>query len=271
MSLSGHPVSGTAAKAVLTGPTGGLGTVFLDELSRAGWQVLALSRHAPKLSPQPGIIPVSVDLAEPSSLNAFVRGYRDWLSETELLINNAGSAGLGAAHLLGTDVVMRDLQLMQQSPIALSLAVIPGMLQRKRGVILNITSLAGETGIPFMAGYTAAKAGLSAFSKALQLEYAGTGLSIVDWCPADIHSEFNQSMHQGHVPRVVWRKLEAHMAKAPPADILRPALRALLSGKRPAPLRYPGRTAQVWAALVAGRLMPRRLLLSCVRRYYGLS
>ncbi|MEI2420321.1 SDR family oxidoreductase, partial [Arthrospira platensis SPKY2] len=147
-----------------TGPSGGLGSVFLDELCGAGWQVLAVSRNAHRLQARPGVVAVDVDLSNASAVKAFISDHRDWLEVADLVINNAGSGILGAAHLQAQSAFEQQVQLMLQSPVALCLTVLPRMLERGRGAILNVTSLAGATGIPYMAAYTTAKAGLTAFT-----------------------------------------------------------------------------------------------------------
>ncbi|MCD8481758.1 MAG: SDR family NAD(P)-dependent oxidoreductase [Verrucomicrobia bacterium] len=263
--------SGSPPKAILTGPLGGLGAVFLDELCRAGWQVLAVSRSAAELPVRAGVTFVCADLSTAEGVASLLSAQADWFQSADLLVNNAGSGVLGSADDQGMEPMQRQLQLMLQTPIHLSLAVLPGMRHRGRGLILNITSLAGATGIPFMAGYTTAKAGLTGFTKALQLELLDSGVHVLEWCPGDIRSEFNQRLHKAGAPAAVWLKLERHMALAPHADCLRQQFRRLLTLRRGTPVWHPGKWSQVMAAFVASRWMPRCLMVRCVRRYFGLS
>jgi short-subunit dehydrogenase len=99
------------------------------------------------------------------------------LGHVDVLVNNAGVEYSAAYHDLTSAQIIEVLNVNLEAPMRLAHLVLPGMLERRRGHILNISSLAGKAGPGFQEPYAASKAGLSAFTYSLRNTYRGTGVS----------------------------------------------------------------------------------------------
>jgi short-subunit dehydrogenase len=131
-----------------------------------------------------------VDLCDKSQIEELVR----WLEENEIeidfLINNAGLGDYGS---FATSDPERDDQIIQVNLVALTLLthrLLPQMIARKRGAILNVSSSAGFLPIPGMNVYAASKAYVNSFSEALRAELLDTGITVTALCPGPVHTEF---------------------------------------------------------------------------------
>src|SRR5438067_4476974 len=110
----------------------------------------------------------------------------------DLLINNAG---LGDAGPFATSDPTRDEQMLLVNVVALTLLtrhLLPQMIAKRRGAILNVSSVAGFLPIPGAAVYAATKAYVTSFSEALRAELHGTGVSVCALCPGPVHTEFQE-------------------------------------------------------------------------------
>jgi uncharacterized protein len=110
--------------------------------------------------------------------------------DIDLLINNAG---LGDAGPFATSDPKRNDEMLQVNVVALTTLarqLLPKMISRKRGAILNVSSSAGFLPIPQFNVYAATKAYVTSFSEALRAELRGTGVTVTALCPGPVHTEF---------------------------------------------------------------------------------
>ena len=188
--------------ALITGASVGIGREFARELAnRAGSLVLVarrserladLSEELIKRNPRLNIHVRVVDLADKLQIERLI----EWLShekiEIDLLINNAG---LGDSGPFATSDPARNQQIMLVNMIALTSLtrrLLPQMIGRKSGAILNVSSSAGFLPIPGFAVYAATKAYVTSFSEALRAELRGVGVSVSTLCPGPVHTEFGE-------------------------------------------------------------------------------
>ena len=143
----------------------------------------------------PGITPVLVDLNREKELSNWYRDLDSLAGGFDLLINNAGFGAFGKFGDFRDEDIQSQLRVLLTSPMQLALGAIKCMRARKRGCIVNISSMAGSLWIPFFSSYNAGKAGLSAFSQSLMLEAPATPPWIIDFCPGDFATPFN-SIHR---------------------------------------------------------------------------
>jgi short-subunit dehydrogenase len=152
------------------------------------------------------------------------------------------------------------------------------MQARGKGLIINVTSLAGRLPIPFMAAYNAAKAALASFIMSIQLELGDSRVHIVDLQPADICTGFNDSVSKTAEPNArygakiakTWEAAERNMKNAPKPDLVAEAVLKLMSDFHPSPRITVGDVFQSKIAPLIFRFLPQRVRIWGLRRYYGI-
>ncbi|MDR1816880.1 MAG: SDR family NAD(P)-dependent oxidoreductase [Puniceicoccales bacterium] len=179
-------------EALVTGAGRGLGRAFANALLAEGVTVWGTTRGGTPLPD--GVRPLTLDLAEPASVAALARQLRRDAPALDLLVNNAGAGVFCPFERFPEAELERQWRVLLASPVALCRAFFPDFARRGRGVIANVSSLAGVFPFPLMSAYSAAKAGLSAFSKTLLLEARGTGVRVIDFQPGDYATGFNDAL-----------------------------------------------------------------------------
>jgi NAD(P)-dependent dehydrogenase (short-subunit alcohol dehydrogenase family) len=152
------------------------------------------------------------------------------------------------------------------------------MQPRRDGLIINITSLAARLPVPFMSAYNAAKAAMASFTMSMQLEIGGSGVRIVDLQPADIRTEFNNAVTKGgqderYARKIAetWKLVEKNMNDAPGPEIVARAVLQLIHHSNPPPRITVGGFFQAEVATIIYRLLPQRLRIWGLRKYYQLT
>jgi short-subunit dehydrogenase len=170
----------------------------------------------------------------------------------DFLINNAGLGDRGA---FATGDLQRVKEMLAVNMVALTVltrALLPGMMERKRGAILNVSSSAGFLPIPGLAVYAATKAYVTSFSEAIRAEVQGTGVTVTALCPGPVHTEFgevarrNPAKPERSGPEFIHISVE---------EVARDGLQAIKRGK---PLVIPGLMIKI--AMLLARLTPMPLL-----------
>jgi short-subunit dehydrogenase len=160
------------AACLVTGASSGIGRATAAALGARGGRVTALGRDAERLAGV-GERQIVHDLAGPLP---------DDLGPVDVLVNNAG---IGE-----TDDVQRLVAVNLVAPILLTRALLPGMLERGRGHVVNVASIAGFVGPREESVYAATKGGLIAFSESLRYELRGTGIGVTLVAPGVVATEF---------------------------------------------------------------------------------
>ncbi|MFQ5590696.1 MAG: SDR family NAD(P)-dependent oxidoreductase [Phycisphaerae bacterium] len=180
----------------ITGASSGIGRACAIEYHRAGSLVVAAARSADKLRAlahelgSSRIAPVAVDVTVPAQREAALAEARDRFGPVDVLVNNAGWASFASVLRTPAEHVDRMLQLNLAAPIAMIQAVLPSMLERGSGQIVNISSVVGNQAIARMAVYSATKAALSSLSTGLRMELKGTGVDVVLVSPGSTNTAF---------------------------------------------------------------------------------
>ncbi|PRQ06879.1 SDR family NAD(P)-dependent oxidoreductase [Enhygromyxa salina] len=181
------PIDLHQRKVLLTGASRGLGVHIARALAGAGAQLLLTARDATKLAEiaqaceRAGakVSVIAADLANPDDRASLI----DRAGEIDILINNAG-VEYTRRLLDQTDAqVHAQIALNLAVPIDLTRRVLPSMLARGTGTIVNISSMSGKGATPFNSVYAATKHGLNGFTTSLRLELHGTGVHVGVVCP----------------------------------------------------------------------------------------
>ncbi len=194
----------------------GIGLEFCRQLAAAGYDLMVVSRDAARLEAlrlelEQQAIAVDVfpaDLTRDDDVTRLV-GLIAASPRLELLVNNAGFGTRGTLADASPSQQEAMLRLHTIAPMRLSQAALPGLIQRGRGGIINVSSVASFSYSPGNVNYCATKAYLTNFSEGLAAELRGTGVRVQALCPGFTHSEFHERMKAD--PRLVpgWMWLSA--------------------------------------------------------------
>jgi short-subunit dehydrogenase len=212
--------------AIVTGASRGIGVHIARALAGKGAKVALVARSVPQLDQQrrdlaatgATVLAVAADVTIPSERARVLQETEEQLGPVDILVNNAGIELMSHYDELPADEIARLIDVNLIAPMLLTRAVIPGMIDRGRGHIVNMASMAGKCGAPFAAPYSASKFGLVGFTHALRAEYRGApvGFSVV--CPGFVtddgmYADFAQALDI-EAPRLVGTTSPAKVAAA---------------------------------------------------------
>jgi NAD(P)-dependent dehydrogenase (short-subunit alcohol dehydrogenase family) len=183
-------------KVLVTGASTGIGAALAEGFAARGAVVGICARRQELLDEVLGRVqkhsPESrawtVDLADLNGVDAFARRADEELGGIDVLVNNAGAPKRRRVLELTPDVVESIMSLNYFSPVRLTLALLPGLIERQ-GRIVNIGSIAARLGPPGEAAYAATKAALTAWSESMAVDLADTGVKVHLVAPAVIDTE----------------------------------------------------------------------------------
>ena len=169
---------------LLTGGSRGIGPIVAEALAKRGTDIALAARSKSGLDDvatrlrELGIkaLAMPIDLRQPSQREKLIADVLSEFGKIDILVNNAGLETEGAYAELSWASIQETIEVNLIAPMALTRLVLPGMLERKAGHIVNIASIAAKSGAPYAATYSGTKAGLAEWTRALRLELAGTGV-----------------------------------------------------------------------------------------------
>ena len=259
------PPPSSCGTCLVTGASSGIGVAFAEQLAEQGYNLAIVARRedrlnalAERLRTAHGVIVdvLRCDLADVREREAMLSALAATGRHVDILINNAGYGMQGRWLDQDPEVERQMIGVVVDAPLHLCRALIPGMVQRGYGAVLNLGSIVSFQPTPGMTAYGAAKAFSLSFSHALHTELAGTGVTVTECCPGPVRTEFT-AVAGGEeaakaIPDFAWKD---------PGEVAAEALRALGRGSR---LVTPGWVTTVSA--FAGRHAPRGPLLKIVNR-----
>jgi len=171
---------------LVTGGGGGIGCEIARRLARDGMVVAVLDRDgaaAAAVAAEIGGFAVEADVASPEEVRHAVEATLGRFSQIDLLVNNAGIAWTGPALDMPLEVLQSMLRVNVEGVFIVSRAVLPHMIARRAGSVVNLASWAGKTGPAFFAGYSATKFAVIGLTQALAREMAPHGIRVNAICP----------------------------------------------------------------------------------------
>jgi short-subunit dehydrogenase len=183
------PIRGRVA--LVTGGSRGLGLVLARELGRRGARVVLCARDEQALEraraslAEEGIdaTALPVDVTDEEGVAGLVADVEENLGPIELLVNNAGIIQVGPAEAMDLHDYRRAMDTMFFGALHAAEAVLPRMRERRRGTIVNVTSIGASVGVPHLAPYDAAKFAMRGWSEAMGAEAARDGIQVVTVVP----------------------------------------------------------------------------------------
>jgi uncharacterized protein len=257
------PPPGNDRAAIITGASSGIGEELAHILSHRGYQVVLVARSADRLDQLAGRLgpnahPLPADLSERSARAELPERVAALGVVPDILVNNAGLSTLG---VVAKSVPEQELNLVEVDVAAvvdLCSRFLPGMVDRGRGAVLNVASVAAFGPLPGQAAYGAAKAFVLSYSHSLRGELKGTGVTVTALCPGPVDTGFGEAAGftkeeaESALPRVMW---------VPADQVAQAGIDGLAAGKA---VVVPGRVNRVASALF--RVAPPEMLLPVLTR-----
>jgi short-subunit dehydrogenase len=259
------PTPGTTA--LVTGASSGIGAEISRELAGRGHNVVLVARRkerlralAEELSDTHGVRAevLACDLVKGPSRGRLPGQIEELGLEVDVLVNNAGFATGGPFHASEPDRELQQVRLDVEAVVALSSLFLPGMVERRRGAVLNVASTAGMQPLPYSAGYSAAKAYVLTFSEAIHEELKPHGITVTALAPGPVSTEFWEiadwkvtgERFEQAVPGIAWVSAK---------DAASAGVRGLEAGRR---VVVPG--LHIRAAMLATRYIPHAFKLPAI-------
>ena len=257
------PSPGNDRAAIVTGASSGIGEEFARILVSRGHQVVLVARRADTLEEIATRLgaqahPLPADLSQRSDRASLLDRVAALGLTPDILVNNAGLSTTG---VVAKSVPEKELNLVEVDVAAvvdLCSRLLPGMVERHRGAVLNVASTAAFQPLPGQAAYGAAKAFVLSYTHSLRGELKGTGVSVTALCPGPVDTGFGEAAGfskeeaDAALPRVMW---------VPADQVAQAGIDGLAAGKA---VVIPGRVNRVAASI--SRVMPPELLLPFLTR-----
>jgi uncharacterized protein len=203
----------------VTGASSGIGEAMARELARRGHQLVLVARSTDRLDalaedlrPRANVLPA--DLSSPAD-RAGLPGRVEALGLVpDVLINNAGVSVIASVARCVPEQELNLVEVDVAAVVDLCSRFVPGMVDRGRGAVLNVSSLAGFGPLPGQAAYGAAKAFVLSFTESLRSELLGTGVTATALCPGPVATGFGQAAgfstgeREAALPSVMWKSAD---------------------------------------------------------------
>lgn len=177
---------------LVTGASSGIGEACVRAFLDDGARVIAAARRADRLPRDDRVLPVRLDVRDRAEVDAAVCGLPDDWREIDVLVNNAGlAAGRGPLHESDPTDWDRMLDTNVRGLLNVTAAVLPAMVERGRGHIVNIGSNAGREVYPGGAVYCATKAAVERITRGMRMDVLGSGVKISQVDPGMVETEFS--------------------------------------------------------------------------------
>jgi 2-dehydro-3-deoxy-L-rhamnonate dehydrogenase (NAD+) len=205
-----HRFSGRVA--LVTGGGSGIGAATAGRLLREGADVASLDLGG---TPPEGVLALSGDVSDSQQVEAAVARASEELGPLDILVCSAGITGASLSTVDVSDEEWRRVMAIDADGVFFSnRAVLPGMIERAYGRIVNVASIAGKEGNPMAAAYSAAKAAVIAMTKSIGKDVARTGVLVNCIAPAVIETPILDGLSDEHVEYMVERIPVGRMGEA---------------------------------------------------------
>ncbi len=243
--IDGHPVG----RVLITGASAGIGAELARAFAREGHQLTLVARRRAKLEALAvelerehyvDVRTIVQDLSKPTGAAAVVKA-AEADGHVGILVNNAGVIDVGPFAASSTDALVDMVNLNVRALTELTSLVVPGMVERGFGRILNVASLAAFQAVPGMATYAATKAFVLALTEALSEELKGSGVSATALCPGITDTDMATDIQAGTAVKLP-RQLVSD-----PADVAAEGVKALMAGQAVVVPGFPNQITAAWA------------------------
>jgi short-subunit dehydrogenase len=239
-------------RALITGASAGIGAELAREFARHGHPLTLVARRrealaelAAEITHEHGVDVkvVAQDLAKPGGPAAVVKAAEAGGEVIDILVNNAGIVDTGPFIEASTDKLLGLIDLNVRAMTEMTSRLLPGMVERGRGRVLNVSSLSAFQPVPTMGTYAASKVFVLSLTEALSEELRGTGVKVTALCPGFTQTDMIDEIQSAS--SAVSRLPKQLLSK--PTDVAKLGYRALMSGQTVAVPGLPNQIGAAWA------------------------
>lgn len=260
------PIPSETGTCLITGASAGIGTEFARQMAERGYNLTLAARRIDRLTELAASLEdsfgvrataVACDVTDPQQRRELLESIEARGDHVDILINNAG---IGTENKFLEDPTELQIQQIEVNVVALTALthqLIPGMVERGAGAVLNVASTAGFQPMPRQAVYAATKAYVLSFSQALSQELRGSGVSITALCPGPTRTEFfgdKQAELEADSPSWAWQNAD---------DCAREGIEAMFKQRR---VQIPKAVNKVGA--LSAKVTPSRITVEVLDRFW---
>jgi hypothetical protein len=263
------PTPSANSTCLVTGASSGIGAEIARELARRGHGVTLVARREDKLRELAETLAkehnvrgevIAADLTDEESRGKLLPEIEGRGLTIDVLVNNAGFTTMGAVHRGSRQAELAMVRTDVEAVVDLCTILLPGMVSRGRGAVLNTASTAAFQPLPGQAGYAASKSFVLSYSRALGAELRGTGVTVTALCPGPVETGFAEASGLSDeeaadsLPKIMW---------LPATKVAKAAVEALAAGQS---VVIPGAINRMGAYLA--HHAPKAMLLPFLARQH---
>jgi hypothetical protein len=263
------PAPASDRTAIVTGASSGIGEQLARALAARGYGVTLVARREDLLRKLAGDLSkshnvrvevIAADLTDQSAREDLVKAVAGLGLTVDVLVNNAGFSTTGRVEQADVDRELAMIRTNVEAVVHLCSLVIPGMVERRRGAVLNVASTAAFQPLPGQAGYGATKAFVLSYGQARAAELRRSGVTLTTLCPGPVQTGFaeaagmDEEEAEGSLPKFMWVSAD---------DVAKAGLDGLDKGRT---VVIPGMPNRVLAGVA--QVTPRRIILPIVARQH---
>jgi len=248
--------------AILTGASGGIGTYIARALAMQGVNLVLAARSVDKLETLAGEMralgvtaeAVACDVCDEDSRQALIARAIEVLGHVDILINNAGVEEVVHFELQDPEMIRATIDTNLLAPMLLTRSLLPHMIERNSGHVINISSLSGRTGMPYGSAYAGSKAGISEWGLSLAVEMKERGVAVTNVIPGFVSDAGMHARKGRPAPNAIGEVTPEKVAAAVVKALNKKALEIFVT-KRPVKPLIALKALSTNAALKVGETM----------------
>ena len=262
---------------LITGASSGIGKAIGEHLHANGFTVYGTSRNPEKVTGS--VFPlIALDVRDGNSIRNCVEEFLRKAGHIDVLINNAGVGITGPLEEIPQQEIKNNFETNFFGPVEMMKAVLPAMRERKSGLIINITSIAGYMGLPYRSVYSASKGALEIISEGISMEVKNFGIRVACVAPGDFAT--NIAAGRYHAPVITGSPYEKtygdtlatmndHVDSGTDPRVMADAILKIINEKNPRMHYKVGEFMQRFS-IVLKRILPDRMYEKMLMKHYKL-